>query len=319
MTSDFQEPSNVAGTSNYHEPDGREEDMAQKGPELGVPLLRDLLGLTSNSRPNSPEFRPPIFISIPTLSSKKKTDLPLTLSIFDLLDLSHLPPQNILTTHTFTTKLALWWTNPAPSSAHRKIKTTPILVTKSFISLEHLLPQNRDLVFVSTGVGRDLRPVSSLLRSLGMNAKTKVVGIFDVDMLAKDIVALDPPSSSIPAILQGLEEKAGNGCEETEFVMRAMLLLVLESCKGEVRDEIGRTWVEGLRAVGTGMEVVEGPMEVVRKGVKKVGKAIMGGIKRSGEEIERVRAERRKKRQDVGASEEYVTEMRLWDGMWELL
>jgi hypothetical protein len=293
--------------------------MAQKGPEPGVPLLRDLLGLTSNSRPNSPEFRPPIFISIPTLSSKKKTDLPLTLSIFDLLDLSHLPPQNILTTHTFTTKLALWWTNPAPSSAHRKIKTTPILVTKSFISLEHLLPQNRDLVFVSTGVGRDLRPISSLLRSLGMNAKTKVVGIFDVDMLAKDIVALGPPSSSIPAILQGLEEKAGNGCEETESVMRAMLLLVLESCKGEVRDEIGRTWVEGLRAVGTGMEVIEGPMEVVREGVKKVGKAIMGGIRRSGEEIERVRAERRKKRQDVGASEEYVTEMRLWDGMWELL
>jgi hypothetical protein len=316
MTSDFQEPSNVAGASNHHEPDGREEDMARIGPERGVPLLRDLLGLTSNSRPDSPEFRPPIFISIPTLSSKKKTDLPLTLSIFDLLDLSHLPPQNILTTHTFTTKLALWWTNPTPSYAHRKIKTAPILVTKSFISLEQLLPQNRDLVFVSTGVGSDLRPTSSLLRSLGLNAKTKVVGIFDVDMLAKDIVALDPPPpSSIPAILQGLEEKAGSGCEETEFVMRAMLLLVLESCK----DEIGRTWVEGLRAVGTGMEVIEGPMEVVRKGMKKVGKAIMGCVRRSGEEIERVREERRKKRQDVGASEEYVTEMRLWDGMWEIL
>jgi DNA-binding transcriptional regulator PaaX len=138
-------------------------------------------------------------------------------------------------------------------------------------------------------------------------------------MLAKDIVALDPPSSSISAILQGLEEKAGNGCEETEFVMRAMVLLVLESCKDEVRDEIGKAWVEGLRAVGTGMGVIEGPMEVVRTGVKKVGKAIMGGVRRSGEEIERVREERRRKRQDVGASEEYVTEMRIWDGMWELL
>jgi hypothetical protein len=53
--------------------------------------------------------------------------------------------------------------------------------------------------------------------------------------------------------------------------------------------------------------------------MKNVGKAIMGKVKRSKEEIERIRTERWKRKQDEGPCEEYVTEMRLWDGMWELL
>jgi len=150
----------------------------------------------------------------------------------------------------------------------------------------------------------------------------KVVGIFDVEMLARDVVALGVTSRSIPVILRRLEDLKGaeSGSGETEFVMRAIVLLVLESCKidemGE-RDELAKAWGDCLRVVGTGKQA--GTMEVVRKGVKKVGKAILGRVMRSAEEIERVRAERRDRRRNAGPSEEYVTEMRLWDGMWELL
>ena len=199
------------------------------------------------------------------------------------------------------------------------MRTTAVLVTGKFLSLEQLLPPNRDLLFISTGVPGDQRSLSFLLKALGLTTKTKVLGIIDIDMLAKEVVVLGN-SSFVSEILQRLQAPAEKGCEATEFVMRAMLLLVLESCKNDVRDEVGRAWVETLRAVGTGtVVVVDGPIDVVRKGVKKVGKAILGRVMRSKEEIEKIRAERRRRRQDTGPSEEYVTEMRLWDGMWELL
>jgi hypothetical protein len=288
--------------------------MGAKRQESALNLLRDFLGLTSSSRPDSPNFRPPIFISIPTLSTRNKTELPLTLAILDLLDLSTISSQNLLSNHTFTSSLPLHWTK-TPDSPTSKISSHAILVTKSFISLSHLLPENRELVFVSAGVGTDFRPINSLLRSLGLNAKTKIIGIFDIEMFARDVAALELSSSISPALKrlqEGMEDNV------TEFMLRAMLLLVLETCKIESYDEVGRAWVACLREIGTRSPLANSPMEKV----KKVGKAIFGKVKRSAEEIWRVRAEREKRRQwreEVGVCEGFVNEMRLWDGMWELI
>jgi hypothetical protein len=71
----------------------------------------------------------------------------------------------------------------------KRINYTPY-VTTSFISLGYILPPNLDLDFVSTGVDSNLQPITSLLRSLGLNAKTKGVGMFDIDILAKETVLL---------------------------------------------------------------------------------------------------------------------------------
>lgn len=164
-------------------------------------------------------------------------------------------------------------------------------------------------------MGTDFRPINSLLRSLGLNAKTKIIGIFDIEMFARDVAALELSSSISPALKrlqEGMEDNV------TEFMLRAMLLLVLETCKIESYDEVGRAWVACLREIGTRSPLANSPMEKV----KKVGKAIFGKVKRSAEEIWRVRAEREKRRQwreEVGVCEGFVNEMRLWDGMWELI
>ncbi|KAE9369662.1 hypothetical protein N431DRAFT_560440 [Stipitochalara longipes BDJ] len=318
MTTNSFSPFNLASTSNNHDRREMENGTAQKGTESGVEVLRGLLGLTSTPRPESINFRPPIFISIPKLSSKTKVELPLNLSILDLLGLSYLPAEKVISTHTFISKLPLCWTKLLSDPDLGKLRTTAVLVTGTLFSLEQLLPPNRDLLFISTNVSSDQCSLSLLLRSLGLTSRNKVLGIIDIDMLAKDVVALGAPSS-ISSILQRLQSPAEKGCEATEFVMRAMLLLVLENCESEASDEIAKTWVDCLKVVGTGPVLVEGPMDVVKKGVEKVGKAIMGKVKRSKDEIERIKTERRKRRQDTGPSEEYVTEMRLWDGMWELL
>ena len=310
-------PFDVANKSDNPNHRGMEKVLV---PETGVELLRALLGLASTSHPELLNFRPPIFISIPKLSSKTRVELPLSLSILDLLDLSYIPAEKLISTHTFDSKLPLCWTKLLSDSVPGKPRTTAVLVTGTFFSLEQLLAPNRDLLFISTGVARDQRSLSLLLRSLGLTSKTKVLGIIDIDMLAKDVVDLGV-KASISSILQHLQSPAEKGCEETEFVMRAMLLLVLECCEIGASDEVGEAWVECLRVVGTGTGTVKvaGPMDVVRNGMKNVGKAIMGKVKRSKEEIERIRTERWKRKQDEGPCEEYVTEMRLWDGMWELL
>jgi hypothetical protein len=236
-------------------------------------------------------------------------------AILDLLDISTISSENLLTTHTFTTKLPIYWMKTSDCSPSRT-GSHLIFVTRHFISLEQLLPQNRCLVFVSTAVGRDQRPLSSHLHSLGLIFNTNVLGILDIEMLAYDIAALRP-SPSISTTLKRLQE----GMEDnvTEFMLRAMLLLVLDTCKIESYDEVGRAWSNCLREIGTGSPLANSPMEKV----KKVGKASFEKVKRSAEEIERVRAERRRRqwRQEVRAevSEGSVNEMRLWDGMWELI
>jgi hypothetical protein len=60
-------------------------------------------------------------------------------------------------------------------------------------------------------------------------------------------------------------------------------------------------------------------MDAVRKGVKKVGTAIVGRVMRSAEEIQKIRAERNKRREEAEVEGEHISQMRLWDGMWELL
>ncbi len=159
------------------------------------------------------------------------------------------------------------------------------------------------------------------LRSLGLNSRMKVSGIFDVEMLAKEVAALGG-CCGLPGILQRLRCPMESLGYDTEVIMRAMLLLAIESCKRYVVNGDGRRWLDCVKTVGIGSSGTNWSMDGVRKGVNKVGKAIIGRLKRSAEEIENVRAERRARRQELNGgedSEEYVTGVRLWDGMWELL
>jgi hypothetical protein len=52
--------------------------------------------------------------------------------------------------------------------------------------------------------------------------------------------------------------------------------------------------------------------------VLKIGKRIIVKRKRSAEQIARIRTEKRHRRQNAAPFEEYVTEMRLFNGIWEL-
>lgn len=174
-------------------------------------------------------------------------------------------------------------------------------------------------MFVSTDYEPDLRDVKSMLGSLDLTPKTSIVGIFDIEMLAREIAG-NCGRYSLPAILRRLQcpmEKLGN---DTEVMLRAMLLLVVESWRKEfveTGDTTGKAWLDCIRAVGMGSS--DSTMDAVRKGVKKVGNAIVGRVMRSAEEIQKIRAERKKRREEAEVEEEYVSQMRLWDGMWELL
>jgi hypothetical protein len=293
--------------------------MAAKSPQSSLQLLRTLLGLTFAPRPDSPNFHPPIFISISTPSSKTKPPLPLTLTILDLLDISHLSPKNILSTHTFTTELPRCLIkNPAPTIPSYG-DTEVIFATEKHFALSDLIPGNRDVVFISTSIATDLQPTLSLIHSLGLASDKKIVGIVDVHELAREVAALSPSfSPSIAKLLHRLQSPSEIGVAVTEFVLRTSLRLVLESCRNEMRDDSGKVWVHCLEEVGMGKRIEKGPLETVRNGAKKVGNVILKGVRRSKEEIERVRAERAWKR-EVGGPVEFAEELRLWDGMWELV
>ena len=144
------------------------------------------------------------------------------------------------------------------------------------------------------------------------------MGIFDVHELARDVASLNSSFSlSIAKLLHRLQSPE-IGVNATEFVLRTALLLVLESCKNEMRDEVGNVWVQCLKEVGIGKRIEKGSLETVRNGVKMVGNLVFKGVQRSREEIERVRKERAWKR-EVGGPVEVVDEVRLWDGMWEVV
>jgi hypothetical protein len=296
----------------------RKNTMAGKRPESTLQHLRNLLGLTSSPQPDSIKFRPPVLISIPTLSSKTKTSLPFTLTILDLLDIPHLSPKNILSTHTFTTELPRCSMRNFDSTTPCYGDTESIFITEKNFTLSDLLPDKRDVVFISTGIASDLQPTLALIDSLGLPSNTKVVGIFDVHDLARDVASLSPSfSPSIATLLHRLQSPE-RGANATEFVLRTALLLVLESCKHEMRDVVGNVWVQCLKEVGIGKRIEKGSLETVRNGVKKVGNLVFRGVQRSKEEIERVRRERAWKR-EVGGPVEVVDEVRLWDGMWEVV
>jgi hypothetical protein len=290
--------------------------MELRHQESGLQLLHDLLGLFSSLRPESPKYCPPIFISIPNLR-EKKPELPLKLTILDLLDLPHLSPCKVLTTHTFIKKVPHCWTQSTTSPSPHKSK--PVFVTKNILSLEQLLPRNRDLVFVSNAIEPNLRDILTVLRSLGLSSKMHVVGIFDIEMLAREI-ASQGGRGIFRWTLQRLQCPMDSFENDTEVMLRVLLLLALESCKNDCVDSNGKAWLDCIKAVGMmSMRSTVSPMDVVRKEAEKVGKAIIGGVMRSIEEIEKIREERRARRQEVKGGEEYVTEIRLWDGMWELL
>jgi len=294
------------------------ETMAGKRPESSLKHLRTLLGLTPSSQPDSPNFRPPIFISVPTPSSKIEPSLPLKLTILDLLDIPHLSPKNILSTHTFTTKAPRCSMRDSDSTTPCYGDTETIFLTEKHFSLSDLLPGKRDVVFISTGIASDLHPTLALIDSLGLPSDTKIVDIYDVHDLARDVAALSSSfSPSIAKLLHRLQSPEISA-NVTEFVLRTALLLVLESCKNEMRDESGNVWVQCLKEVGTGKRIEKGSLETVRNGVKMVGNLVFKGVLRSKEEIERVRKERAWKR-EVGGPVEVVDEVRLWDGMWEVV
>jgi hypothetical protein len=236
MNSKSRKSPDVSNTKHALNPHEKEKNMSPKDGESGLQLLQSLLGLRSPPRVESSEYRPPIFISIPSQTDKNKKEFPLTIAILDLLDLSHLSPERILTTHTFTNGVPLCWTK---TTNH---KMTTVFVTKQIVSLEHLLPLKRNLVFVSTGYEPDLREVKSMLGSLGLTPETSIVGIFDIEMLARE-AAGNCGRYSLPAILRRLQcpmEKLGN---DTEVMLRAMLLLLVESCRKEfvkTGDTIGK-------------------------------------------------------------------------------
>jgi len=292
--------------------------MTAKRPDSSLQHLCTLLGLSSSPQPDSINFRPPILISVPTTPSKVKSSLPLTITILDLLDISHLSPENILSTHTFTRKLPSCSMRNFTSTVRHNGDTESLFATENDFSLSALLPENRDVVFISTGIGKDLQSTLSLVRSLGLPSNSKILRIFDVHELAQEVAALSSSfSPSIAKLLHRLQSPSEIGVDVTEFVLRIALLLVLENCGNEMRDEVGNAWVR-LKEVGIGKRIEKGSLETVRKGVKKVGNLVLKGIRRSKEEIERVRAERAWKR-EVGGPVEVVDEMRLWDGMWELV
>ena len=196
--------------------------------------------------------------------------------------------------------------------------TETIFLTEKHFSLSDLLPGKRDVVFISTGIASDLHPTLALIDSLGLPSDTKIVDIYDVHDLARDVAALSSSfSPSIAKLLHRLQSPEISA-NVTEFVLRTALLLVLESCKNEMRDESGNVWVQCLKEVGTGKRIEKGSLETVRNGVKMVGNLVFKGVLRSKEEIERVRKERAWKR-EVGGPVEVVDEVRLWDGMWEVV
>ena len=126
------------------------------------------------------------------------------------------------------------------------------------------------------------------------------MGILDVHDLARDVAALSSSFSPSFAKLLHRLQSPEIGVNATEFVLRSALLLVLESCKNEMRDEVGKAWVHCLKEVGIGKRIEKGSLEIVRNGVKKVGNLVFKGVQRSKEEIERVRKERAWKREGCG-------------------
>ncbi len=190
-------------------------------------------------------------------------------------------------------------TSPA-STIPYKGDAESIFATEKDLALTDLLPENRDLILISTGVGIDLQPTLSVVRALGLSSNSKVVGTFDVHGFTQGVASLSPSfSPSIAKLLRRLQSPFEIGVNVTEFVLRTALLLVLENCRNEQRDEIEKTWVHIFKEIeiGIGKRVEKGPLETVRNGVKMVGNVIFKGVRRSKDEIERVRAERAWKRE----------------------
>jgi hypothetical protein len=153
-------------------------------------------------------------------------------------------------------------------------------------------------------------------RSLSLKSKTKVPGIFDIEMLVTELAAIGV-RCDFPGQLQRLRclvEMLGNA---TGVMLRAMLLLAVESCKIDAMDSNRRTCPNCLTAVGVGWPLTKLSMDVARKGAKRMGNATIGRAM-SKEQIEKIRAERRARRQEAKGAKDYFTGIKLWDGMWEL-
>lgn len=180
------------------------------------------------------------------------TDTQMGISIFDTRDVGLLPPQAIISTHSFATSR----TPAIPKYMDKGFlfgKTQFIRPKDMPQSLEDLLNRNRNLVLVGHGFGSDLQ----VLRHLGLDLKASFVGMFDTADINNEVS--DLPSTSNPVQLRQILERLGWSLarlhiagNDTNFTLRALLLLAVDSYCGqeELLDNVAHDRQEILGAIG---------------------------------------------------------------------
>jgi len=114
-------------------------------------------------------------------------------------------------------------------------------------SLEQLLDRDRNLVILGHGIAGD----RTLLKVLGFDLKTSVVGVLDTEDLAQ--CTFGGPKLSLRSLLTELKcpfdnlHCAGN---DAHFALRALLLLAVQSYRGFDVDDVARDRLEMLHAIG---------------------------------------------------------------------
>ena len=146
-------------------------------------------------------------------------------SILDIKNLStSIPPQEAIKTFNFIVG--------GSSSTHRRIgrkflfgETQRIRLPEIVSSLEQLLDRDRNLVLVGHGIAGD----QTLLKVLGFDLETSVVGVLDTEDLAQ--YAIGGPKLRLRRLLTELKcpfdnvHCAGN---DAHFALRALLLLPVQ-------------------------------------------------------------------------------------------
>jgi hypothetical protein len=165
---------------------------------------------------------------------------------FWIQDLSvSIPPQKAIKTFNFVIG--------GSSSTHRRVgrkflfgETQRIRLPEIVSSLEQLLDRDRNLVFVSHRMEGD----QTLLKVLGFDLETSVVGVLDTEDLAQH--AFGGPKLRLRRLLTKLNcpfdnlHCAGN---DAHFALRALLLLAVQSYLGFDVDDVARDRLEMLQAI----------------------------------------------------------------------
>jgi hypothetical protein len=167
-------------------------------------------------------------------------------SILDTKDLSvSIPPQKAIKTFNFVIG--------GSSSTHRRVgrkflfgETQRIRLPEIVSSLEQLLDRDRNLVFV----GHRMEGDQTLLKFLGFDLETSVVGVLDTEDLAQH--AFGGPKLRLRRLLTKLNCPFGNphcAGNDAHFALRALLLLAVQSYLGFDVDDVARDRLEMLQAI----------------------------------------------------------------------